>query len=89
MAIQITGGNTQERDAVRAWSNFKAAETSFKSKYDGLSGANKSVALNAITNWDFAAAAPTVARENALFVALALLYILVGFIARRYIKNGS
>lgn len=87
MAINIPAGNNQQKAAIQAWGNFKAAETPMKSKFSGLTNPQKTAALNAITSWDFAAASPTVARENALFLAIALLYVVVGYIARQYIKN--
>lgn len=87
MAINIPSGDNIKKEAVQIWNNFKAAETPMRSKFNGLTNPQKTTALNAITNWDFAAASPTVARENALFLAVALLYIVVGFIARQYIKN--
>lgn len=87
MAINVNGGDANQKSAVQNFSQFKSAETPFKSKFNALTNPQKSAALNAITNWDFSAASPTVARENALFLAVALLYIVVGFIARQYIKN--
>lgn len=89
MPLSITGGNVQEKAAKQSWDNFKLAEAPFVSKYNALSGSDKSSLLGIITNWNFQAASPTVNRENALFVAIALLYLVVGYLARIYIKNGS
>lgn len=87
MPINISGGDANKKGAVQTFQQFKSAESPFKTKFNGMTNPQKSAALNAITNWDFGAASPTVARENALFLAVALLYIVVGFLARIYIKN--
>lgn len=53
------------------------------SKYDALSGTDKTNALTALINWNFGAANATVARENALYVAVCLLFVCVGYLAVR------
>lgn len=63
--------------------NFYTALDALKPKWDNATGPQKNAALNAITNWDFAASTPTVARENALFAAIALAYIVMAYLAVR------
>lgn len=87
MAINVNGGDANQKSAVQNFTQFKSVETPFRTKFNAITNPQKSAALNAISTWDFAAAAPTVARENSLFLAVALLYIIVGYVARMYIKN--
>lgn len=87
MPIVVSGGDTNKKAAVQTFQQFKSAESPFKTKFNAMTNPQKSAALNAITNWDFGAGSPTVARENALYLAVALLYIVVAYLARIYIKN--
>lgn len=87
MPLNVSGGNVNQKTAVQTWQQFKNAESPFKTKFNSLTNPQKSAALNTITNWDINAASPTVARENALFLAVALLYIIIGYLAREFIKN--
>lgn len=87
MAINVSGGDTNKKAAVQTWSQFKSAESPFKTKFNAMTNPQKNAALSEISNWNFAAGSPTVARENALYLAVALLYIVVAYLARIYIKN--
>lgn len=74
---------TAKDDAATIKANFYTALDALKPKWDNATGPQKNAALNAITNWDFAASTPTVARENALFAAIALAYIVMAYLALR------
>lgn len=60
-----------------------AGNNGLAAKYNGLTGGQKSTALNTLINWDIAAASPSVARENGLFAAVCLLAVCVGYLAVR------
>lgn len=57
-----------------------AGNNGLAAKYKGLTGGQKSTALNTLINWDIAAASP---RENGLFAAVCLLAVCVGYLAVR------
>jgi hypothetical protein len=82
-------GNKDELVARQRFNEFQQGETSLKTNYSNLSGANKTAALNALTNWNFSAASPSVGRENALYVAVALLYVMVGYLIHLSIRENE
>lgn len=54
--------------------------------YTGLSGAQKNAALTRLANWNPATAT---ANENALYVAVALLYAVVGYLIVDRLRRGD
>lgn len=87
MPLNVSGGDAIKKTLRQTWSQFVQAETPFKSKFNAMTNPQKATALSEITNWQFAAGSPTVARENALYLAVALLYIAVGFLAREVYRS--
>lgn len=87
MPLNAPAGDNYKKDARQRLSEFQHAETALKAIYALLTGGQKSNALTALTNWNFSAANPTVGRENALYVAVCLLFVMVGYLIRLQIKE--
>lgn len=80
----------QHKTAAETYrSHFNQAHDAMKAKYDAADPSLKSGALSILLNWNFSAAQPTVNRENALYGAVALLYICMFFIVERMFREQA
>ena len=85
-ADAATAQATRKQEAAANLSNFIAAETPLKTNYDNpavISNAQKIAALNVMTNWN---GQTTANKVDALYVAVCLLFIMVGYLIREKIK---
>lgn len=75
--LKLTSG----KGKIKAgYSTFKTAKTAWEGRWDNLSGADKSNAVNIINNWGSATQAQKV---EALMASVALLYMAVGYLIWR------
>lgn len=77
--FDLSGTDSQSVNDARK--DLQVAFTDLKPAYNALTNPQKSAALTALVNWNANAPAPTVARENALYVAVVFLTVVVGYIA--------
>ncbi len=88
MAISIKSKDTQKAAARKiqldvkgnskqALNNFKDLRREAKTKYDPLNKATRDGHVANFTAWDWNASSPTVQRENTLYFAVLVLYLVV------------